>query len=130
MKFFYRYLLSALAGGFGYCTLEIIWRGRTHYSMFFAGAIVLTLFYFISQNINISFWKKCFFGMIIISVIEFVFGVVFNIILREHVWDYSNLPLNLFGQICLPFCVLWFILSAVIFKILEIFSNKKTVSLE
>lgn len=30
-----------------------------------------------------------------------------------NVWDYNNMPLNLLGQICLPFTVLWFFLSAV-----------------
>ena len=30
-----------------------------------------------------------------------------------NIWDYSNMPLNLWGQICLPFSCLWFFLSAV-----------------
>lgn len=30
-----------------------------------------------------------------------------------NVWDYSNMPFNLLGQICLPFTVIWFFLSAV-----------------
>ena len=41
MKNFYTYLIVALTGGAGYCLIEILYRGRTHYSMFFAGAIVL-----------------------------------------------------------------------------------------
>ena len=28
-----------------------------------------------------------------------------------HIWDYSSLPFNLLGQICLPFTVLWFFLA-------------------
>ena len=44
MKNFYTYLIVALTGGAGYCLIEILYRGRTHYSMFFAGAIVLSSF--------------------------------------------------------------------------------------
>ncbi len=119
MRMFFNYLFAALIGGFGYCMIEIIWRGRTHYSMFFAGAIVLSTFYFISKNYNLPLWERCLAGMIIITGIELVFGIVFNIILKEHVWDYSNMPMNFLGQICVPFSLLWFALSGVTFKVLE-----------
>lgn len=119
MRAFFNYLIAALAGGFGYCLIEIIWRGRTHYSMFFAGAIVLSTFYYISKNYELPLWKECLAGMLIITGIELVFGIVFNIILKEHVWDYSNMPLNFLGQICVPFSVLWFFLSGAAFKVLE-----------
>lgn len=119
MRNFYQYLFVALLGGFGYCFVEILWRGRTHYSMFFAGAIVLSCFYFINDNYNLPFALKCVLGMAVITAVELVFGIVFNLILREQVWDYSNMPLNLFGQICLPFSALWFLLSGVVFKAME-----------
>lgn len=119
MRVFFNYLMIALIGGFGYCMIEIIWRGRTHYSMFFAGAIVLSSFYYINKSYSIPLWEKCLIGMVIITAIEFIFGIVFNIIMNENVWDYSNLPLNLFGQICLPFSALWFVLSGIAFKVLE-----------
>ncbi len=88
--------------------------------MFFAGAIVLSSFYYISKTTELSFWAKCIIGMIIITAIELIFGVWFNIILKEKVWDYSNVPLNFLGQICLPFSVLWFGLSGVVFKVLDV----------
>lgn len=119
MKNFLTYLIVALIGGCGYCLIEIIYRGRTHYSMFFAGAIVLTTFYYISKNYELPLWAKCLAGMIIITGIELVFGIVFNIILKEQVWDYSNVPLNFLGQICVPFSLIWFVLSGVAFKVLE-----------
>ncbi len=119
MRYFLNYLFAALIGGFGYCLIEIIYRGRTHYSMFFAGAMVLSTFYYISNNYQLPLWLKCLAGMIIITGIELVFGIVFNIILKENVWDYSNVPLNFLGQICVPFSLIWFALSGVTFKILE-----------
>lgn len=119
MRIFFNYLVTALAGGFGYCLTEIIFRGRTHYSMFFAGAIVLSTFYFINKSWDLPLWEKCIIGMIIITVIELLFGIVFNIILKENVWDYSNMPLNFMGQICLPFSLIWLALSGIAFKVLE-----------
>lgn len=119
MRTFLSYLLAALIGGFGYCLIEIIYRGRTHYSMFFAGVIVLSTFYFISNNYSLPLWAKCLAGMIIITLIELVLGIVFNIILKEGVWDYSNVPLNFLGQICVPFSLIWFVLSGVTFKVME-----------
>lgn len=37
-------------------------------------------------------------------------GVADNLILHWNVWDYTDMPLNLYGQICLPFTILWFFL--------------------
>ena len=37
-----------------------------------------------------------------------------------NVWDYSDMPLNLYGQICLPFTGLWFLLCIPAFGICRI----------
>ena len=52
-------------------------------------------------------------GAIIITLLELIVGTIVNIILGWNVWDYSNLPGNLWGQTCPQFTVLWFFLSAV-----------------
>lgn len=119
MRNFIIYLFVALLGGFGYCLIEILWRGRTHYSMFFAGAVVLSAFYYISSNFSMPLWKKALIGMLIITVLEFVIGVIFNLILKENVWDYSNMPMNILGQICVPFSAIWFVLSAAAFTVID-----------
>ena len=46
-----------------------------------------------------------------ITVSELICGMIDNLWLKLNVWDYSNIPLNYLGQICLPFCMLWFVLS-------------------
>lgn len=61
-------------------------------------------------------FTKCLLGALIITAVELIFGVIFNIKYNMGVWDYSNMPLNLLGQICLPFSVLWFGLCFVLFK--------------
>lgn len=117
MKRFFYYLYLFIAGGFAYCTLEIIWRGRTHYSMFFAGGIIFLLFILIAAKMQKAHLiTKCLLGALIITAVELIFGMIFNIGYHMSVWDYSNMPMNLLGQICLPFSVLWFGLCFVLFK--------------
>ena len=39
--------------------------------------------------------------------------LLIHVMNTAEVWDYSMMPLNFNGQICLPFTFLWFALSAV-----------------
>ena len=52
-------------------------------------------------------------GTFIITLMEFIFGCIFNLLLNLNVWDYYDLPFNIMGQICLPYMFLWFLLSPV-----------------
>ena len=47
------------------------------------------------------------------STAELVAGLILNVWLGLGIWDYSTMPLNFMGQICLPFCLLWVLLSVV-----------------
>lgn len=47
----------------------------------------------------------------IVTVLELPTGLVVNVWLHWGVWDYSNMPLNLWGQICLPYSLLWVLIS-------------------
>ena len=46
-----------------------------------------------------------------ITAVEFVAGCILNLWLGLGIWDYSEMPYNLCGQICLPFCFVWFVAS-------------------
>ena len=48
-------------------------------------------------------------GAIVITTAEFFAGCILNLWLGLGVWDYSDMPMQLFGQICLPYSVLWFL---------------------
>lgn len=106
-------LLLFLAGGSVYPLLEILWRGCTHISMIFAGGICLCLIdYICNQRMDgFSLFSRCCAGGAVITCVELAAGVVVNLGLGLCVWDYSSLPLNLFGQICLPFSILWIFLT-------------------
>ena len=43
---------------------------------------------------------------------EFAAGCVLNLWLGLGVWDYTDMPFNLMGQICLPFSAVWIVVSA------------------
>lgn len=46
-----------------------------------------------------------------ITITELIAGLILNVWLGLHVWDYSELPFNFMGQICLQFSLLWVVLS-------------------
>lgn len=100
------------SGGVGYGLIELLWRGRTHWSMIVAGGLCFVMFAAIAKK-----WRHrslvfkaglCALG---VTAVEFVFGVIFNLILRKNVWDYSDVPLNILGQVCPLYTVLWGILA-------------------
>ncbi len=100
-------------GGIIYPALEIASRGYSDVSMSIAGGVCLCL---INRFCNGPFKKKslsfkCCVGSGIITSVEFLTGIVVNVLLKQNVWDYSNLPLNVLGQVCLPFSILWFFIT-------------------
>lgn len=99
-----------LTGGTIYPTLEVAARGRTDFSMAVAGGLCLCLIDRVcNEKIkNEPLLIRCAAGSGIITGVEFLIGVLVNMVLRLDVWDYSSLPLNILGQICLPFSILWF----------------------
>lgn len=100
-----------LTGCFIYSLMEISARGFTHWTMTLTGGIILTILYEMFTGLrSVPFWQKCILGPLIITSVEFTVGVIVNIILGWNVWNYSDMPFNILGQICLPFTVLWFFL--------------------
>jgi uncharacterized membrane protein len=60
---------------------------------------------------NMPLWKQMLIACLVVTVAEFVAGVILNIWLGLDIWDYSNLTFNLLGQISLQYSILWFFLS-------------------
>ncbi len=102
--------LIFLTGSCAYPTLEMIWRGRTHGSMAVAGGACLYLIHKVCcQRLGgRSLSLRCLAGSGIITGVELVTGLIVNRGLGLGVWDYSGVPLNLLGQVCLPYSLLWF----------------------
>lgn len=115
LLYVFEYLFLLILGGAIYYGIEVLWRGYSHIAMFFVGGMCFILIGLINEVIdwNMVFWKQMIIGDLCVLTLEFAFGVIFNIILKQNIWDYSNLPFNLFGQICLPFAILWLPIVAI-----------------
>jgi hypothetical protein len=97
-------------GFIGYPLIELFWRGRTHWTMALAGGLAMVLLSWISRS-SLPLPLMWGAGALAITAVEFAIGYVVNLRLHWAVWDYSALPLNVAGQICLPFTLIWFALS-------------------
>lgn len=100
--------------GFMYYIIEVLYRGYSHWSMFFLGGLCGVIIGLLNEkNKTISVLKQGIYGALIVTILEFIIGYIVNILLGWNIWDYSDVPFNFWGQICLPFTIIWFILSIV-----------------
>ena len=109
MRQYLKELFLAAAGGLLYIILELVWRGHSHWTMFALGGLCFALIGLINELIPwcMPLWKQALIGAAIITGLEFLTGCIVNLWLRWNVWDYSDMPLNLLGQICVPYILLW-----------------------
>ena len=112
MKFL-KWMAAFCFGGLCYGALEILWRSETHISMFFAGGLCFLAIYLTDESglFGGSMLLQAPFCAMVITAVELAFGEVVNRAMGLGVWDYSELPLNFMGQICLPFSAIWLALS-------------------
>ena len=62
----------------------------------------------VNKHINI-FWQSVI-GCAFILLVEYFSGCLLNIVFKLNVWDYTAYPLNLNGQVCFCFGVVWLFL--------------------
>lgn len=111
-------------GGAGYAIIELVWRGHTHWTMIIAGGLCFIIF----SRIDEVFRKKtrvfkatlCALG---VTAIELIFGIIFNLIFKMNVWDYSRAAFNLFGQICALYTFLWGVLGYVFLPLVDMLNK-------
>lgn len=111
-----RIVTDTFVFSFGYAAyslIELAYRRYTHYTMGIAGGICLLILYRLYKSRPyLSLPKKCLLGSLIISSVELLFGIVLNRFLKLGIWDYSNMPLNILGQVCPLFSLYWLLLCA------------------
>ena len=105
MKFWKKILLFTI-GGTGYVGLELLWRGRSHSSMFLAGGLCFLLLGKLNRTQpRLPLVLRGALGAIVITSVELLAGLLAN---RDYrVWDYRAVPMNFMGQICPRFTALW-----------------------
>lgn len=109
MKRISEYLLLWTLGGAIYYGIEMVFRGYSHWSMFVLGGFCLL--FFALQGIWTGWkeplWRQVIWGTVFVTAGEFITGVLVNKVMHWEVWDYSDQPFQLWGQICLPFAILF-----------------------
>lgn len=108
---FWTLLILFVLGGVGYYSLEVLFRGFSHWSMALCGGICLCLIYLANRRLSHRpLILRALIGAVIITAVEFAAGCILNLYLHWGIWDYSHLPLNLWGQITPVFSGVWFLL--------------------
>ena len=103
MEFVKKTALWAIGGGI-YVGLELLWRGRSHVSMFAAGGVCFLLLGRMRRSPG-----RLILGPAVITAVELATGLIVN---RDYaVWDYREVPGNFLGQICPIYTLLWLPLS-------------------
>ena len=98
-------------GGGTYVALELLYRGRSHWTMFMlGGGCFLAIGRLGRKCPQLPPAVRAVIGSLICTAGELATGLLFNRSFK--IWDYRDLPLNFRGQICLPFSLLWVPLSA------------------
>ncbi len=100
-------------GGFLYNIIEVFWRGYSHWSMFFVGGACFNLIGRIHSFCRRGLFQRCTLCALAVTAVEFISGCLFNLKLKLNVWDYSGMFLNIKGQVCLLYSVLWGFLSLI-----------------
>lgn len=104
-----KYLTLFIVGGILYNVIEMVFRGWTHWTMFFLGGTCFICLGLINELIpwRMPLWQQVLIGVAIITYFELMTGCVVNLGLGWGIWDYSVMPGNFLGQICPQFMILW-----------------------
>ena len=106
------YAIVHMLGSLGYCAIELLWRGYSHWTMTVTGGVCFMLIYLTNRQMRgCSLLKRCIVCAVDVTAVELMVGCIVNLILDWNVWDYSDMAFSFMGQICLGFAVLWFLLS-------------------
>lgn len=118
---YWKQLLLFYLGGMGYTALELLWRGRTHGSMFVLGGACFLALGKLGQ-LRLPRPLLAVLGSGLITAGELITGILING--SYLVWDYRRMPVNFRGQICLRFSLLWIPVSALAMGLYGLISRK------
>lgn len=114
LKLILKYSILFIFGAVIYYLIELLFRGYSHWTMALCGGICFVLIGLINEILpeKTPLWTQMLIGGGIITAVEFITGYIVNIRLGWNIWDYSDIPFNICGQICLPFTLLWIGISS------------------
>lgn len=111
----FKYLFLFWFGGATYVALEVLWRGYSHWTMLLLAGVLFIIIGLLNEiwSWNLKFRYQVLISTAIATTLELFTGLIVNVCLGWNVWDYSDVPFNFLGQICLPYTFLWVALSTV-----------------
>lgn len=87
-----------------------VWESRQSFlygpfcGVYGLGAVIMIVFLqYFKKNNNTLFWG----GFLIGSIVEYIISLIGEIVFNAIWWDYSNMPLNLNGRICVYYSLFW-----------------------
>ena len=100
----WKYAVTGYLGGMIYVGLELLWRRWSHGSMFLVGGICFLLIGLIPRLLpNVPELMQAVLGACAVTATELISGLIINDALKLHVWDYSAMPYNFLGQVCMSY---------------------------
>jgi uncharacterized membrane protein len=125
LKIFLQFLL----GGFGYYTIESIYRallhrGRPHWTMFILGGLSLVWILFVDKKIKCSIVIKSILSGVVITSMEFILGYYYTYILHTPIWTYGTA--DFMGVISFTWSLLWCGLALIVLIIKRLFIKYNT----
>lgn len=104
-NYFWQNLFMVGFGGAMYYCIELVYRGHSHWSMFLLGGCCFGMIDAISEKMAFlkNIWSKMLVSAAGITLLEWICGCIVNLWLKLDVWDYSDMPLQIMGQICFIF---------------------------
>lgn len=135
MRLTYQYtFIQWLLFFFIYCFLGWVWescyvsikkrewinRGFLHGPMlpiYGSGAIIVLI---CTNGVRDQIVLTFLFGMTGATILEYVTGVCMERLFRVRYWDYSHMPLNLKGYICLPVSLGWGVFSVLLVRVIHV----------
>ena len=104
-----------IISGLIYTMLELMWRGRTHWTMFLCAGLCGLVMANVNNNLlefDTDFLKQVVVSALCCTGFEFLFGIMFN---RDFsIWDYRELwgTIHILGdQVNILFFGIWIIIS-------------------
>jgi len=85
--------------------------GKTSIWMGLLGGMLGVFIGLLNEKTKLSVFKQALIASAFITTSEFIAGATLNITLGFNIWDYSMIPLNIKGQVCLLFMFIWFLLA-------------------
>ena len=107
-------LVMFLAGFCAFITIEVLFRGYSYVMSGVMGGLAVIALDRINDEISwdMDLALQALIGGAFVTAMEFAVGAIAKYTnILPVMWDYSDVPLNIGGIICLPFTIAWTLLS-------------------